>query len=528
MKAVFFKRFIPIFLCAVLLLTVCSACSGETVPESSLSSESNEVSSTSPSDTAEIEYAPFTLLYTLDKPLNPLVCTDIYNEVLGSLMYESLFALDSNFSPIPILAEEYTTEDGITYQFTIKSGVYFHDGTELTANDVAYSIRQASYSTKYSSRLADFYSCNPTGSYTFTLVLEKANYMLPSLLDIPIIKNLSLDSAVPAGTGPYIYESGDSPRLIAFNKHRDAGSLPVSEILLKAASADSIVAEFTAGQLSLVPTDPTGTDTLEIRADHEARYYDTTALQYIGFNQHSDKSLLSNPDFRRAVSYAVDRKQIVNTIFEGYAVSAPFGIHPSLSFYDSDLEKDSVYSLQSLSSILNSMNFEDSDGNNWLEYNSEEVVLKLIVNSDNSRKVDSARSIVNTLRNVGINITLSVLPWNDYIYALKEGNFDLYYAESQLTADFDLSEILTAGGSINYCGVENTEYSKLIDAYLSSSSDDERSAAFKELAQYIQNDASIIPILFKKHSVLSQRDMIFGLKPTQSSIVAGFVDCKIN
>ena len=316
--------------------------------------------------------------------------------------------------------------------------------------------------------------------------------------------------------------------MAAFAEYRDADSLPADEIILMAADSADIVSEFTSGRLSLIPSDPTGVGALEVRVDHETRYYDTTVLHYIGFNVQSDNALLSTAEFRRAVSYAVDRAQMTNDVFDGYAVATASGTHPSVSFYDSSADEGAVYSLQSLSSILNSLGFEDSDGNTWLEYNLEEVSLRFIINSDNSRKVDAARSIVNTLRGVGVNITLSVLPWSEYLDALQTGDFDLYYAESQLTADFDMSEILLSGGALNYGGIDDGNYSELIDAYLAASTDESRSDAFTTLAQYLQSDASIIPLVFEKHSLITQRGMISGLSPTQSNVLRGFIGSTIN
>lgn len=515
-----------LFLCIALVLAVFSSCSGTASPGGS--SSEDDAASSSSADNGVIEYAPPTLLYTPDQSLNPMECTDRYNSVLNELMYESLFTLDENFSPVPVLAEEYTTEDGITHQITIKSGVYFHNGTELTANDAAYSISQAMSSEKYSSRLGDIVSCEPTDAYTITIVLSKPNYMIYSLLDVPIIKNLSVEDEIPSGTGPYTYSGGTSPSMAAFAEYRDADSLPADEIILMAADSADIVSEFTSGRLSLIPSDPTGVGALEVRVDHETRYYDTTVLHYIGFNVQSDNVLLSTAEFRRAVSYAVDRAQMTDDVFDGYAVATASGIHPSVSFYDSSADEGAVYSLQSLSSILNSLGFEDSDGNTWLEYNLEEVSLRFIINSDNSRKVDAARSIVNTLRGVGVNITLSVLPWSEYLDALQTGDFDLYYAESQLTADFDMSEILLSGGALNYGGIDDGNYSELIDAYLAASTDESRSDAFTTLAQYLQSDASIIPLVFEKHSLITQRGMISGLSPTQSNVLRGFIGSTIN
>ncbi len=525
-------KIISFFTCIAILLSLCTGCSGGSTSDSSSSAD---MSSSVPDDVetgSEHELAPFTVLYNPSSSINPMVCTDLYNSVLDSLIYETLFTLDESFEPIPLLVEEYSTVDGITYSFTIKEGVYFHDGTEMTAEDVAYSIRQASYSGKYSSRLKDFYSAAASDTYSLTVTLQKANYRFASLLDIPVIKNLSVGEDIPSGTGPYVYtENAGSAQLTAFNGYRDYNELPVDRVLLKEYNENNVVSEFSAGKISLMPADPTGAKPFQIRIDHEARYYGSSVMQYVGFNLRTGKSLLLNPSFRMAVGYAIDRDKIVSDIFNGYADKASLALHPALGFYDTEWETGSEYSLQSASSLLSSLGFEDCNGDGWLEYTYssgyDEVSLSFIVNADNGTKVDAAKYIVGALNDLGLNVTLSILSWDEYVYALSEGNFDLYYAETRLTADFDLSSILSSDGAVNYCGVSDARYTELINAYLSAEDDEQTAAAAGELAEYIRQDSAIIPILFKEYSVLSQRDMISGIRPTQSNILSGFIGSEI-
>lgn len=541
MKTVVFHKSILIFVCVTMLLFCCVGCSqtnfsSDDSSSSSSISESSVSSEDSMSDSMQNivpDFSPFTVLYASNVTLNPLKCNNNCNLLIDSLIYEPLFTIDSSFNPVPILISDYSTDDGKTYSFTVKDGIFFHDGSEMTAEDVVYSIRQASYSEKFSSRLDDFYSTDATGRYSLTLTLEKVNYKFLSLLDIPIIKNLSAGENVPAGTGPYTFVTENQKLyLSAFGQYRDYNKIPADRILLKEYDSSNIVSEFTAGKISLILSDPTSSDSFQIRADHEARYYSTSVLQYIGFNQRSGDSLLLNSDFRKAVSFAVNRDKIISETFHGYAVSAPFALHPSLGFYDKTWETDTEYSLYKLSSIFDSLGFEDTDGNGWLEYkygsDYEEITLKFIINSDNSYKTEAAKQISNTLRSIGLNVTLTILSWSEYSDALNSGNFDLYYAETRLTSDFDLSEILTSEGSVNYCGINDPKYLELIDAYLAAENTDKTVDKAKALAEYVQQDSAIIPILFKKSSVLSQRNMIDGILPTQSNTVNGLIGGKIN
>ncbi|MDR2571557.1 MAG: ABC transporter substrate-binding protein, partial [Oscillospiraceae bacterium] len=85
----------------------------------------------------------FTLRYQPEFNMNPILALNRDNIVLTSFLYESLFILDEYLSAIPLLCENWHTEDSVTFTFEIMPDIAMHDGTTLTADDVAYSIRQA-------------------------------------------------------------------------------------------------------------------------------------------------------------------------------------------------------------------------------------------------------------------------------------------------------------------------------------------------------------------------------------------------
>ena len=82
----------------------------------------------------------FALNCNMSAGLNPYYTDSSYNVELIPLMYESLFAVNEDFSYENVLCETFSTEDGKVYRFDVKKGVKFHDGSELTAADVAYSL----------------------------------------------------------------------------------------------------------------------------------------------------------------------------------------------------------------------------------------------------------------------------------------------------------------------------------------------------------------------------------------------------
>lgn len=541
MKLKLFKKIICLGLCLVLLISCVSGCSlygSDDDADSSASSEKDDNADEQKHPTSTSAFAvkdsDFTMNYDPGASLNPITGTDSNNMLLSSLMYESLFVVDSDFKAQNVLCESYSTTDGKTYIFKIISGVTFHDGSPLTASDVVSTLNWAKNLEKYSSRLADVESISQPDSegLEIKITLSKVNYDFPLLLDIPIIEYGNIDAVVPGGTGPYKYsDTGASPCLVPHTGYRDSNAYPIPKIHLSQVSNRDISTQFATSLLDFVQYDPTGSDELNVQSDYEQNYYDTSILQYIGFNVYS--TTLSEPDIRRAISYAVDRSHIIDDIYSSHVLSAEDVFSPVCAYCPSDTESELDESVTAaMSRIFNSFGLDDTDNDGFLEYPSSDGMLPLsinfIVNEENPYKVQTAEDIAYTLKDIGINITVSPLPWEDYMTALKKGEFDMYLAEARLQSDFDLSSLLKDGGSLNYGHISDEQYSLLIDSFLAAKDETAKSAAAKAISTYLSQTKHIIPILYKQYAIATHRNVITGMIPNQSNLFYNINSWKVN
>ena len=117
------------------------------------------------------------------------------------------------------------------------------------------------------------------------------------------------------------------------------------------------------------------------------------------------------------------------------------------------------------------------------------------------------------------------LPWEEYTAALAIGDFDLYYGEVRLTADWDLRDLLGTGGALNYGGWSDGQTDQLLAAYAGAG---DRTAAMKDLCAYLQIQAPILPVCFKSTSVLVQANVVEGLSPTMAEAFYGLSGCTIH
>lgn len=573
------KKLTALILCAGILANLLSGCFYDDDP---VAADPEATSTPEPENTwTHVSVSAgdglFALNYDPDSSFNPLTGSNSYNMLIASLVYEGLFTVDGNFEAHPVLCEDYGTDDGKTWKFSVKP-VACHNGESLAPSDAAYSISRAKNSEKYAERLDCIYSIGYDDSANeLTVVLNYPNYDFPKLLDVPIVPYGAYDSEIPAGTGPYVITDTNSGKcLAAFSDYRDRASLPIDYIYMKACGSDDLVSAFETHEIDLITQDPCGTTEYSFGGSYETRYYDTSVMQYVGFNM-SDP-VLQDPQIRRAISYGINREEIASDIFSQHAQPAYLAVSSSAFGYDGTLAEQYKYSKQKLTDIFVSLGMADENNDGFLEYpiygTASTFSIDFIVNDDNRYKVEAAERIAASLKSVGLNINLRVLSWESYISALNTGNFDMYYAEVKLTSDFDLGEILT--GELNYGGVYDSQYLTLIRQLQATSPEGEpedgqtpedgqmpeetptpegdgeslddgqdggrtadpeqdgavpgaaRQQAAYELYSYIAERAPIVPIVFKQEAVLTHRGVVSGIEPSQSNVFYGITGWTIN
>lgn len=451
----------------------------------------------------------FSLPYAPELTLDPITCADGMQQVVSSLICESLFRLGPDLEPIPWLCETYTYDaSSFTYLLTLRSGIKFSDGTLLTGSDVKAALNRARTSERYGSRLSQISSIS-ADDRTVTITLSTANSGFPALLDIPIIKSGS--EASPIGTGPYLFSVENSSAWLIANQSWWQGSgQPVDRIaMVEASDQDTMLYRFTSHDVQLITADLTGTDPISATGSVVYQDADTTILQYIGCNVTREP--LNEAGFRKLLSQGIDRAYLVSAFLSGHGTAAQFPISPISALYPMELEQESSHA-DFAAALAES------------EYTSVRS-LTLLVNQENSFKVSAARQIADTFSSVGIPVTVKALPWAEYTAALAAGEFDLYYGEIKLTADWNLSSLLGTGAPLNYGGWSDPQFDQLLSNYASAA---DRAAAMERLCSYLQNQAPLLPICFKSTSVLLQTGVLENLTPTMNEPFYDLTSCTIH
>jgi len=505
-----FAKLCGLFLLPALLLTGCWQADpvdeNTGIVTSSSSSDSSAAESVALPEALSLPYYP-------SQTLDPVTCADGIQQTIAALLYEGLFELDETFAPQNLLCASSTYDAAtLTWTFTLRSGVLFSDGTALTAGDVAATLNRARSSPRYQSRLSGIASVSAAGSGTVTVVLTATNTQLPALLDIPIVKSGTENSLVPIGTGPYtLSDSGGTTALQSNPGWWKGHSQPIAHIALVAEdSRDTMLYQFSSHEIQLITADLTGTD--PVSAVGSVSFYDadTTILQYVGFNT---SGVFADVALRSALNLGVNRAGIVSAFLAGHAAAAQFPLAPTSALYPSDLAD--TYSYESFEKAISAAGYDTGESHS----------ATMIVNQENSFKVACARQIAEELSAFDLKITVEPLPWADYTAALANGKYDLYYGEVKLSADWNLTPLLATGGALNYGRYSDATLDLLLQEYSAAS---DRTSAMHGICSYLKKQAPILPICFKRVSVLTQSGVIDNLTPTAVNPFYDLGGCSIH
>ena len=268
-------------------------------------------------------------------------------------------------------------------------------------------------------------------------------------------------------------------------------------------SDEAMLYAFSARDVHLLRYELTGVD--DTIPDLRSDYTDAPApvLQYLGF--HLGHELLQDDAVRRAISLAIDRQRITGTYLLGHGEAAQFPVHPQSPLYPADLARNPTRS--EVDATMTDLGLMDGE---------ERWTLDLLVYSENSFSVAICQAIADTLARYDLDVTVRALPWEDYLSALAAGEFDLYFGQCRMTADWDMTALVGMVGNLNLGGYWDETTDALIARSLSAT-DEARPDALYQLCQHLQETCPIAPLCFKSVTVLTTSGLVENVSPTASN-----------
>ncbi|MCA9860390.1 MAG: hypothetical protein KC438_11745, partial [Thermomicrobiales bacterium] len=309
--------------------------------------------------------------------LDPAVAgTNGYGDIIpiNENIAEGLTRYKNGTSEIePALAESWTvSDDGLTYVFTIRQGVTFHDGTPLDATavetnflrqlDAEHPLHQDNF--PYTEIVfAEVDSVAATGDYELTITLSRPITLLPANLAVfagGIVSPTALETYGPdysdnaAGTGPFKLDSWtkDVELVLAANDDYWGGRPALDRVVFRTIADDTVrIAELTTGGIDIA-NQIDFKDVASVEADPNLQLITGTFwnVQFLGFNQ--SVAPFDNPQLRQALQYAINKQNVADAVFYGNYTLGAGPIAPGLLGYDESLQGTFTYDPEQARSLI--------------------------------------------------------------------------------------------------------------------------------------------------------------------------------
>lgn len=455
--------------------------------------------------------------------LDPRVGSDETSQRAHQLIFDNLLALDDQLRVTGGLASKWEQRDPLTYDVYLHQGVRFHDGHELTAEDVVYTFssfidpafispRKGAYRLLDRVTALDRYSVRfslkePFGSFPIQLVMPVVpNGAGPGLRDHPI------------GTGPYKFVRfavDDRLELDAFADYFK-GAPANDGVVLKVVPDEIMRAlELRKGTVDLVVNDLSPDVVHQLATDRTMSIAESpgTDYAYVGFNLRDP--VLRDRRVRHAIGYAIDRQAIVDHLRRGLA-SPAVGILPPVSWAFEPNVFQFTHDVTKAKALLDDAGYRDPDG----EGPEPRLRLTLKVSTNEFIRLQAA-VIQQDLKQAGIELDVRSYEFATLYADVLKGNFQLFTLQWVGVSDPDMlrrvfhSKQMPPSG-FNRGFYENAEVDRLIDEATAASTDDDRRRLFGQAQRAVAEDAPYIS-LWNKTNVAVSRTGIEGVKLTPSA-----------
>lgn len=465
------KRFLYLLLVAALILSFCSCGNNE---ESDVTG--NQLEETE----SNINYT-MKLAYSRNDSLNPFYGKTVINNQIDTLVYDGLVKLDSSYKPKPEIADSFVVNNNMVT--VVLGDSVFSDGTSITANDIIDSFTRAKISDVYAGRLSNVVSCSAGDINSVVFTLENKDPYAASCLDFPITK-FNSDLNMPIGSGRYYFTTIGETVYLVVNKYKTDFNPAIRVIKLESINEnESIESSLVIGNTSFCYEDLS--DGIYERTDARNIDVGINSLVYLGINSSSE--FFSDSNLRQAVSYALDRSEIVSTAFRSHARETSTPFNPD--WYE---VKDGTYSveknIEKARQLIEESSFDLDTGEVTLMYNAE-----------NQFKKEMAELVKGYLDEIGFHIRLKPYNSQEFIYDLKSDSYDLYIGEVKLTGNMDLTPILTGQASygVNEESPGIVRYQSFLDG----------SCALMDFINSFSDDMPIVPVCYRNAICLFTKSM---------------------
>jgi ABC-type transport system substrate-binding protein len=457
--------------------------------------------------------------------LDPARISDIYGLSVSQQIFDGLVEFDPTLTIVPALAQYWkASRDGLTWTFTLRRGVKFHDGREVTADDVVYSLSRL-LDPRVKSAAADLFvniqgarrfregrattvsGIRALDASTVRIVLDEAQAPLVSMLAIGYAKIVPRKrvteqgdafGAAPVGTGPFRFERWDRGKEIVLGANSEyfLGAPRLARIVYRIFQGEPIARmfeEFRRGRLEDSPLPMQDYPKLLASTPGTHVKRPMFSVRFLGLNTRARG--LADARVRRALIYAIDRRTIVDEVTKGRFVLARGILPPGTLGYNPELVGYG-YDPARARELLAAAGYPQGRG-------LPPLTIWAGVKLEREHQL-----ITQYLDAVGVHAEFKyVTQWPQFNRMLASGEFPMFqYLWQADVPDPDnfLFKLFHSRSPRNYTAYANAEVDALLVRARNELDGLRRAELYRQAEQLVMNDAVVIPFFHSPYERIFQ------------------------
>lgn len=420
-------------------------------------------------------------------------------------IFDGLLVGDTDGTLKPSLAEDYNvSEDGLTYTFTLREGVTFHNGDPLTVEDVQYSFERlmgTETGEPLSSNFDNIASLDAPDEKTFVIKLKEPNSAFLSYLTalhsaiIPK-SNDGKHNENPIGTGPFQYSSysPENNMVLVKNENYWKEGLPYLDKVTFTFQPDDQTAllSLQAGEMDIVAVGSHRVQ--EVENQFNIQYQDSNSVLLVGYNQQREP--FNDVRVRQAINYAVNKDDVIEAAFSGYATKLGSNMSPAAGeVHKEGLEDAYVRDVEKAKQLLADAGYADG------------FSTTLSISSHAALYTNVAQVVVENLKEVGIDVEIEVVEWGVWLERIYQGrDYDMTIIDfTGELSPYETIERYQSNASGNFFNFTNPEFDGLMKDVLSESDIDRQTEIYHRAQEILSEEAAAV--------YLADYQIIWALNP---------------
>ncbi|MCS7220208.1 MAG: peptide ABC transporter substrate-binding protein [Anaerolineae bacterium] len=434
---------------------------------------------------------------------------DLAARFVVDALFDRLMPPDPNDGRMtPGVVETWTVAaDSQTITLTVRSGMTWHDGTPVTAKDVAFTIHAAislTVNSPYFVQLAHVLSAQAISDSTVVVHLDEPSCPdLTRLGDLPLIpahrwggdaRARATFERSPLGSGPLRFGSWGAGEVVLWaNEAYWRGAPQIAEWRLRVLSPSQLREAWEAGELdvALLPRE------LALNPPPGWPIQWEPGLEYVGVFLNQKRLRLADTRLRQALALALDRSQLNQLALDGRGLPLGAPWLPAL-WAIAPAPTPPAFNRERAAALLDAAGWRDTDGDGWREHHGEPLLVRVKANGENPVRRDLAMLVAAAYRAVGVPAEVEILPYLSLADALFRRDFDVAIFGWPINLDPDQSWYWRSDQAqprrgFNLTGWQDAQADALWQAGRSASAcaTAARQAVYQQLAAYLADQRPV-------------------------------------